>query len=191
MGSNCSIKDCSSAGCLNGSTPDANCTCQCVNGFTGTKCEVPSIYPNPANTYAIKAPGKSLYVRTPKGTAQANPQSLDACSAFPASCKWNFKPVAGKTDVYNIKASDGEWYIRSSGGNPTWLAGIGWVADPSTQYQVVKGDRAGSVYLRTQTDPLKYLMTQNDWTQGGSLDARVCSYGADPKGCQWELNPIT
>ena len=58
------------------------------------------------------------------------------------------------------------------------------------QYQVVKGDRAGSVYLRTMADPSKYLMTQNDWTLGASLDSRVCNPGSNTSGCQWELTQV-
>lgn len=190
-GATCENQDCSSAGCLNGSTPSSTCACQCINGYTGLKCETPpSIYPNTLLTYSIKAPGKSLYIKTPKGTGQANPQSLDSCAGFPASCKWNFKPVAKTADVYNIKASDGDWYIRSAGGNPTWLAGSTYITDPSAQYKVIKGDRPGSVYLRTVVDPTKYLMTQNDWTQGGSLDSRVCSPGSNTAGCQWELTQM-
>ena len=187
MGTKCETRNCSNAGCLNGGAPDANCACQCVGGWSGTKCEIPPIYPDPVGTYAIKAPGKSLYVRTTGGTANGNPQALDSCAGFPAACKWGFRQVAGKPDTYSIKPFDNELYLRSSGGNPTWLAGTSWLGDASTQYQIIKGDRPGSIYFRTAMDPTKYLMTRTDWLQGGSLDARVCSPGTNQAGCQWEL----
>jgi hypothetical protein len=194
--------------CQNGGLQQIDCSCQCNYAkWNGSLCEIPVISPGPpplpdtlpvdepiikatfptSGTYMIKAPGKNLFLKTVGGSSVGNNQKLDDCKGNPTVCQWTFIPVNSSTaNVYNIKASDADLYLRSGAG-VMWLAGATWLTDPSTQFVLSYGDMTNSLYIRPITSAAKYVAVKGDWDQDDVPAIRSCLPSQNTVGCQWEL----
>ena len=162
-------------------------------GSSGSVAITPLQYPITGTSYMIKAPTSDLYVKTVGGSATGNNQKLDDCKGNPSVCQWVFNPVpnASVGNVYNIKASDADLYLRNGGGS-VWLANNSWVSDPSTQYELLKGDMTDSFYFRPVSSTSKYFAVKGDWKQDAVPAIISCTPGVDEgtPGCQWSLQKM-
>lgn len=152
----------------------------------------PVVFPTGGTPYMIKAPTSDLYVKTVGGSATGNNQRLDDCKGNPGNCQWIFNPVPASTGkVYNIKASDADLYLRGGGG-VFWLANNNWASDPSTQFEVIKGDMTDSFYFRPVSYATKYFAVKGDWEQDAVPAILPCTPGIEggTPGCQWSLQKM-
>ena len=150
---------------------------------------IPGSFPVAGNIYMIKAPGKPLFLKTVGGSSTGSGQKLDDCKGNPSVCKWIFSPVTGTNNIYNIKASDADLYLRT-GGSSIWLANPNWSTDPSTQYELSRGDLDGSFYIRPVSSLAKYVAVKGDWDQDDVPTVLSCTKTAGELGCQWTFDKV-